>query len=194
MEPYFYGYLESSFHKWFLKDSPNGFGKAYAHEWFEPEHYALPGFEEYLSFVNFVGKMPELTDAQKAAVKKFNSEFHTYGFGWSENELYFTMDDAIVGEVNLSTLTAGGRNNLTGNPEDPCFKAIEKITDVDGFRYDAMFFNFTNWIGSNFRYNGYGNPTEENFPHTFEVDYVRLYQKPGEGKLFDDRSNELILN
>ena len=191
IEPYFYGYLESGLHRWFLNESPIGFGSAYADEWYHPERYTIPGFEEYWTFWNY-DKLPELTEAQKAAIEKFNSEFHTYGFGWSKDEMYITMDGAIVGKFDLTTLTPGGRNNRIADPEDPRVKVVESVTEgADGFRYDAMFINFTNWVGSNFRYKGYGDPVDESFPHTFEVDYIRLYQKPGEGKLFDDHGNGL---
>lgn len=187
MEPYFYGYLESSLSCWFLKDSPTGFGAAYCNDWFEPTRYTLPGFEAYWRFWDFQ-EAPVLTDAQKAAIAEWNSKFHTYGFGWTENEMYFTLDGKLQGTVDLVTHKPGGRNPIGTTMDDPRIQAVKDVVTTEGYRKDAMFFNFTSWVGSSFRYKSYGSPAQDTqYPVNFEVDYVRLYQKEGEGKLYDDR-------
>ena len=194
-EPYFYGYMESAIHMWYLQKRKDGFGKAYAHCWSEPQRYTLDGFGQYLNYWDYQ-TMPELTDAQKAAIEEFNSTFHTLGFGWTPTEMYFTVDGEEVGcfDISEKSTLVWTPQNASGDPNDRDFQnliASGKQLTMNGLVNDALFINFTNWIGSGFRYKGYGTPDADAFPNTFEVDWIRLYQKPGEGKLFDDRGNGL---
>ncbi len=189
-EPYFYGYMESAIHMWYLKQRDDGFGSSYAHYWSEPQRYTQDGFEEYWNYWNYQ-TMPELTAAQKAAIEEFNSTFHTLGFGWTPTEMYFTVDGEEVGrfDISESSTLVWNPQNSNGNPNDEDYKnliASGKQPSMNGFVNDALFINFTNWIGSDFRYKGYGTPDEDAFPNTFEVDWIRLYQKPGEGALYYD--------
>lgn len=189
-EPYFYGYMESAVHMWYLKQDESGFGSAYADYWCDPQRYTLDGFEDYRNYWNYK-TMPELTAKQKAAIEEFNSKFHTLGFGWTPTEFYFTLDGEEVGcfDISENSTLKWNLTNSSGNPDDEDYKnlvASGKQPHMDGLVNDAMFINFTNWIGSNFRYDGFGVPDEDAFPITFEVDWIRLYQKSGEGALYYD--------
>ena len=57
---------------------------------------------------------------------------------------------------------------------------------MGGFQ-DPMIIYFTNWVGSGFRDKSWGGGEDTELPLTFRVDWIRLYQTPGMGDLFDDR-------
>lgn len=155
-EPYYYDYIESTKHKWYMNPptptSPTG--SAYAHDWCDPNPYRFPNPEN------------------------LNNEYHRYGFGWSPTEMYFTIDGEIYA---VNDITDKG---------DFCegYGRGAKLTGMEGFQ-DPLVVNFTNWvsIGDGFRYKEYKVNEETEFPLTFAVDWVRLYQKPGEGKIFYDK-------
>lgn len=151
-EPYYYDYIESAMHKWYLRpptpQSPSG--TAYDHDWREPLSYTFPDS------------------------KNLNSEYHRYGFGWTREEMYFTVDGRIYASYDIT--------------ESGDFGQRENKTGMGGFQ-DPLIVNFTNWICSHdgFRHKEYQVNSESEFPFCFSVDWIRLYQKDGEGEVFDDR-------
>ncbi len=92
-----------------------------------------------------------------------SEEYHLYGFGWTPTTMYFTLDGEIFATVDL----------------DDDFSDAED--GMGGFR-DPMVINFTNWIAGTVP----GWKADENtvYPLTFSVDWIRLYQIPGEGGIF----------
>ena len=155
-EPYYYDYIESTKHKWYMEPatpaSPTG--KAYAHDWCDPNPYRFPNPEN------------------------LNNEYHRYGFGWTPTEMYFTIDGEIYA---VNDITDKG---------DFCegYGRGKQLTGMEGFQ-NPLVVNFTNWVslGDGFRYKEYKVNEETVFPLTFAVDWIRLYQKPGEGKIFHDK-------
>lgn len=171
-EPYFYGFVESAIHKWYLTDGKDHLG-TYAHDWCEPQRYTLEGFEKYWNYWNY-STTPTLTAAQKQAIEAFNKEYHTWGFGWTSTEMYFTLDGKEIGQFDLSVDFGEG----IGNGK----------TGMSGFVNDPLFINFTNWIaeGDGFRFKDYTVSNDTGFPLTFEIDWIRLYQTPSEGGIWYD--------
>lgn len=194
-EPYYYGYLEATCHKWYLQPRDDGFGTAYAHDWQHPKFYSIEGMERFTKFWDYSPENPPMmTEEEKKLVEDWNKEFHLFGMEWSADALNFTLDGRVVGTYDLSKDFGEGeqRHNWSKDIELGA-KLGTEMTGMSGFTDDPWIINFTNWIlGGNFRYGDeYVAGDKTTYPLTFEVDYVRLYQKEGEGKLFDDRGTEV---
>ena len=106
--------------------------------------------------------------------KHLNDEYHLYGFGWTPTEMYFTVDREVFATYDITEAGDFGQR-------DP-------LTGMQGFQ-DPLIINFTNWVttGKGFRHEEYRVGEDSELPFTFRVDWIRLYQKAGEGELFDDR-------
>ena len=109
-------------------------------------------------------------------VKTLNNEYHRYGFGWTPTEMYFTVD----GEIFFT-------HDITENGNFGPFGTMQ------GFQ-DPLFVIFNNFLftdGSSWK------PSEEalvhdgtEFPIEYSIEWIRLYQKPGEGDIFYDAYHE----
>lgn len=97
-----------------------------------------------------------------------NNEYHLYGLGWTPDELYFTVDGKIYQRYDLSQ-DFGERNDGMGGFHDPAY---------------IIFNNFIFTENSSWK----NPPVNEktNWPITYKIDWIRLYQKDGEGEIFDD--------
>ena len=97
-----------------------------------------------------------------------NQEYHLYGFGWTPEELYFTVDRKIYFRYDLSQ-DFGDRGD-----------------GMQGFR-DPVYIIFNNFIfteNSSWLLPPVTGSTK--WPITYKIDWIRLYQKDGEGQVFDD--------
>lgn len=93
-------------------------------------------------------------------------EYHTYGYEWTPTEIKMSVD----GKVHLVF-------DIT--------KSFDEYPDMDGF-HDPQFFIFNNHI---FRHDisiasKSIETSPESLPACHYIDYIRLYQKPDEGKLY----------
>lgn len=130
--------IRSDIHKWYLGTD---------------EHYNIGGGEIYYKFKRKIN---------------LNNEYHLYGFGWTPEELYFTVDGKIYGRYDLSQ-DFGDRGD-----------------GMDGF-HDPVYIIFNNFIFT--ENSSWKNPPvtdETQWPITYKIDWIRLYQKDGEGEIFDD--------
>lgn len=152
-EVYKAGYVESTLHKWYLKDPVTG--PHTRHDWNTPLSYTFP--EDHW--------------------ESLSHEYHRWGFLWIPEKIAITLDGSIIATYDITD--AGDFQEGLGNGDD--------LTGMGGFQ-DPMIINFTNWVGSGFRDKAWvvGEGTE--LPLTFRVDWIRLYQTPGIGELFDDRA------
>ena len=95
-----------------------------------------------------------------------NYEYHIYGFEWTPEEMIMTVDGTVNAKFDLS-------------------KPISKHADVSGF-HDPQFFIFNTHLF----YPGISNSdasienSPESLPACHYIDYIRLYQKDGVGKLY----------
>ena len=99
--------------------------------------------------------------------KTLNEEYHLYGFGWTPEEMYFTVDGEIFFSYDLSV-------------------DFGDSSGMDGF-HDPLFIIYNNFLftsGSDWQPTRVSAKTE--YPICYSVDWVRLYQKPDEGELFYD--------
>lgn len=97
-----------------------------------------------------------------------NNEYHLYGLGWTPDKLYFTVDGKIYKTYDLSE-DFGDRGD-----------------GMDGFR-DPAYIIFNNFIFT--ENSSWKNPPVDDkteWPITYKIDWIRLYQKDGEGEIFDD--------
>ena len=175
-EPWWYAYIESAMHKWYLtpptRRSPSGC--AYAHDWRPPVSFVIPGAE------------------------RLHDEFHRYGFGWTPQEMYFTFDGNVYGRMDITEDSdfggrgCGGRETYSPEQYGDRIRALGTgLTGMRGF-HDPLAIHFTNFVkrgSKGFRHDEFITDEEQSvFPASFSVDWVRRYQKPGEGALFDDRA------
>ncbi len=97
-----------------------------------------------------------------------NNEYHLYGLGWTPEEIYFTVDGKIYHRYDLSQ-DFGDRNDGMGGFHDPVY---------------IIFNNFIFTENSSWKNPPVNNRTK--WPITYKIDWIRLYQKDGEGEIFDD--------
>ena len=100
------------------------------------------------------------------ASPSLNYEYHIYGFEWTPTEIIMTVDG-----------TENARYDIT--------KAYSKHEDMTGF-HDPQFFIFNNHLF----YPGVSesdvsiSTSPQSLPACHYIDYIRLYQKDGQGKLY----------
>ncbi|MGM9682571.1 MAG: family 16 glycosylhydrolase [Eubacteriales bacterium] len=114
-----------------------------------------------------------------AGTDDFKNEYHLYGFGWTPTEIYFTVDGEIFGVYDITD--SGDFGKGLGNPGDK-----GELTGMDGFQ-DPVAINFTNWVNQSGSYKNSWTVNESSeFPFVFSIDWIRLYQVPGEGVVYND--------
>ena len=151
-EVYKAGYVESTLHKWYLKDPVTG--PHTRHDWNTPLSYTFP--EDHW--------------------ESLSHEYHRWGFLWIPEKIAITLDGNIIATYDITDAGDFQEGLRTG----------DDLTGMGGFQ-DPMIINFTNWVGSGFRDKSWVVSEDTELPLTFRVDWIRLYQTPGMGDLFDDR-------
>lgn len=151
-EVYKAGYVESTLHKWYLKDPVTG--PHTRHDWNTPLSYTFP--EDHW--------------------ESLSHEYHRWGFLWIPERIAITLDGNIIATYDITDAGDFQEGLRTG----------DDLTGMGGFQ-DPMIINFTNWVGSGFRDKSWVVGEDTELPLTFRVDWIRLYQTPGMGDLFDDR-------
>lgn len=151
-EVYKAGYVESTLHKWYLKDPVTG--PHTRHDWNTPLSYTFP--EDHW--------------------ESLSHECHRWGFLWIPEKIAITLDGNIIATYDITDAGDFQEGLRTG----------DDLTGMGGFQ-DPMIINFTNWVGSGFRDKSWVVGEDTELPLTFRVDWIRLYQTPGMGDLFDDR-------
>ena len=104
-------------------------------------------------------------------------EYHLWGFLWTPETIAITVDGKSVTTDDITEAGDFQEGLRTGDDQ----------TGMGGFQ-DPMIINFTNWVGSGFRDKTWVVGDETELPLTFRVDWIRLYQSPDQGELFDDRA------
>lgn len=101
------------------------------------------------------------------AIRNIKTEYHRYGFGWTPTQMYFTIDGEVYFTHDITEAANFGEGDMS------CF-------------HDPLFIIFNNFLYSP----AYPGPTAINakteFPIEYRIDWVRLYQTPGEGALYYD--------
>ncbi len=106
-----------------------------------------------------------------AEVKKLKTEYHRYGFGWTPTEMYFTLDGEVYFTHDITEAGNFGEGDMS------CF-------------HDPLYIIFNNFLfteGSSWKPSLVSDKTD--FPIEYHIDWVRLYQTPGEGELHYDVYN-----
>ena len=156
-EVYKKGYVESTLHKWFLKNS--GTGNAY-------RHFSL---DSPISYTFPQNKWETLSD-----------EYHLWGFGWTKDTMYMTVDGEVIATYDITDQSDFREREVDGGEGF----GEEEHTGMNCFQ-DPLFINFTNWVGTNFLDPNWAPNENTVFPKTFSVAWVRLYQD-GTGTLNND--------
>jgi beta-glucanase (GH16 family) len=123
------------------------------HKWYVSSWHGDPDF--YYTAKREIGNYASPTLA---------SEFHTYGFGWDDTQMYFTFDGAEVSRINYHEKDIGGAADGMSGFNNPIFV----IFDLYRTEHDSTY-----WVASS------ADETYED-PMTFEIDWIRLYQDPSD--------------
>ena len=123
------------------------------------------------AFVNFMSDRYAEDDRRfkfaPAEVRDLKTAYHRYGFGWTPTEMYFTLDGEVYFTHDITEAGNFGEGDMS------CF-------------HDPMYVIFNNFIYSP-SYPGPTMPSEKtDFPIEYCIDWVRLYQVPGEGEVHYD--------
>ncbi len=106
-----------------------------------------------------------------AEVKKLKTEYHRYGFGWTPEKMYFTLDGEVYFTHDVTEAGNFGEGDMS------CF-------------HDPLYIIFNNFL---FTEESSWKPSlvtsETQFPIEYRIDWVRLYQTPGVGELHFDVYN-----
>lgn len=102
-------------------------------------------------------------------------QWHTYSLLWTEEEMSFMVDGKVYHTIDITSKGDFGNRN-----------------DGMGAFHDYFFIIFNNYVHTSDG-SEEGNAREDNarpddvFPIKYEIDYVRLYQLPGQGDIADVR-------
>jgi hypothetical protein len=126
-------------------------------------------------WINYMTDVYETSDRcfnlPAAEIRKIKTEYHRYGFGWTPTEMYFTIDGEVFFTHDITEAGNFGEGDMS------CF-------------HDPLYLIFNNFIYSP----AYPGPTmpsaKTEFPIEYRIDWVRLYQIPGEGALHYDAYTE----
>ena len=100
-------------------------------------------------------------------LKTLSQQYHTYGFLWTEKEYSFFVDGEKYETIDIT-------------------KSFDLCDDYQGF-HEPLFLMFNNHVfADDMKY--YENVVEDHskMPFCYYIDWLRLYQKPGVGKLYID--------
>lgn len=100
-------------------------------------------------------------------LKTLSQQYHTYGFLWTEKEYSFFVDGEKYETIDIT-------------------KSFDLCDDYQGF-HEPLFLMFNNHVfADDMKY--YENVVEDHskMPFCYYIDWFRLYQKPGVGKLYID--------
>ena len=159
--------MEFTTHKWYFNKTT---GKEEHHCWNDP-------------------KTTVYTDIEWDSLSK---DYHRYGFGWTQTEMYFTVDGKVCATVDITNRKdfCQGVNKIT----DENGNVVGSLTGMEGFQ-DPLFINFNNWIHrtASFRTNGENTPEDKQwkvtddteYPIEYSIAWIRLYQDET-GVLWDD--------
>lgn len=95
---------------------------------------------------------------------KLNEEYHTYGFEWTPTEVSMYVDGEKYTTFDI-TKSTDDRPDMSGFHDPKCLIFNDYIMNSDLDWYKNL-------------------PEAKDFPYEYFIDYVRLYQKTGEGKLY----------
>lgn len=150
--------MECTLHKWEMNES----GGSSHHCWNDP-------------------KVKVYSDADWSTL---STDYHRYGFGWTETEMYFTVDGKLYATFDITDKgdfcqglgKTDGENSLTGMS---CFG-------------DALFINFNNWIHTegSFRNKNWKTGDSTEYPIDYSIAWIRLYQDET-GTLYDDLNGKI---
>ncbi len=116
------------------------------------------------------GLMYETSEWVFKNVKTIGQEYHTYGYEWTEKEASMYVDGNKYMTYDIAS-------------------SYDKCSDNSGF-HDPLFLMFNFHIFSP-DFSSIVSPIEGNYdslPSEYDIDYFRLYQKPGKGKLYVDET------
>lgn len=103
-------------------------------------------------------------------LSNLNNEYHTYGFEWTEKELSMYVDGQKYTSLSIA-------------------ESFDKYDDMSHF-HDPIFILFNNHVFANdssYKPNIINNNLE-GLPAEYFIDWFRVYQKPGVGKLYIDET------
>ena len=151
------GEVVSTIHRWYNK---NYYNYGQNHNVYEPDGSAKT--HTSLSNEDEIWTAPD-TDT-------INNEYHTYGWEWTPTVMNIYVDGQLVTKYDIT-------------------KSFDLYNDTKGY-HDPQFIIFNNHLtskaaGKAGQYTvGYIDDNLDLLPSNYFIDYFRLYQKPGQGKIW----------
>ena len=137
------------------------------HKWYQDYDYAtnhnVEGTQHTAS-----GTQYNYNFKQHQDISKLSNEYHVYGFYWNKNEMSMWVDGTKYQTFDIT-------------------KSWDLYNDMSCF-HDPSFLQFNNHVfsdDSSFRPNVVTNNVNI-LPSEYFIDYFRIYQKPGEGRIYTD--------
>ncbi len=103
--------------------------------------------------------------------ENLNDEYHVYGMDWTDKDITFLIDDVPYTTISLT-------KNFTDNPE------LVPMDCYQDYHY-VILCNYVFTEGHHWHPDGYLMKPEDPCPVDYYVDWMRLYQKPGEDILVE---------
>lgn len=149
------------------------------HKWYKVNNYDygtihnIEGGSTHTSIGGEVaGDIPLWDWANESDVdlKNLSNEYHLYGFEWTKKELNMFVDGKKYATFDIS-------------------KSYDKYADMSHF-HDPIYLMFNNHLMAtdSTMQTTVINSNNEKLPAEYFIDWIRLYQKPGEGKLYIDET------
>lgn len=99
---------------------------------------------------------------------RLSEDYHVFGFGWDAEKMWFDVDGMLVCRINYLDEDFGDQiDGMTGFQNPICVHL--DLAGVVGEKYTAQ------WPAL---------AEDEDFPVNYAIDWVRLYQIPGQGDVF----------
>ena len=141
------------------------------HKWYKSYNYnEMHGVEGTSNHTSVGFRYWDFAERGHQDISNLSNEYHTYGFEWTENALSMYVD----GEKYTSLTIA---------------ESFDKYDDMSHF-HDPIFILFNNHVFANdssYKPNVINNNLT-GLPAEYFIDWFRLYQKPGVGKLYIDET------
>ena len=104
-------------------------------------------------------------------------EWHNYGLLWTPEKLDFMVDGVVYHTISLTGNQSYTKYNADGS-------TTQITSDMDAF-HDYFYLIMNNYLNTpnGKGDDGYTANADTQFPIDYEIDYVRLYQKAGEGSI-----------
>lgn len=99
-------------------------------------------------------------------------EYHVYGFGWDAEKMWFDLDGTVLYTIEYMKEDYGAEMDGMGGFQNPISVHLN-LNGVVGEKYASQFSSVYTALAE-----------DADFPVNLSIDWIRLYQIPGQGNLY----------